>query len=288
MLSSPIDDANKTLLKDAFKEIEKYSDSDVLVYSGSFTYSIDSKFKELIENIQNKKNNLVFILTTTGGSLIPVIRIVDTLRHFYNSIDFYVPDYAYSAGTIMCCSGDRIFMDYNSALGPIDPQVQTKDGSHFVSALGYLDKLDELLQKAKDNTITKPEFMILKDFDLGEWKSYEQARDLAIDLLKKWLPKYKFKNWKTHSSTNQSVTEEEKQSRAEEIAKNLSDNNKWKSHGRPINRDELSDLKLKIDKMENNGNLYTTILKYNAIMDDFMQKYGYKTFIQTKEDCLYG
>lgn len=52
----------------------------------------------------------------------------------------------------MCCSGDKIYMDYYSVLGPIDPQVMNKDGK-FVAALGYLDKINELIKKARDNEL---------------------------------------------------------------------------------------------------------------------------------------
>ena len=63
-------------------------------------------------------------------------------------------------------SGDNIYMDYYSALGPIDPQVKNKEGN-WVAALGYLDKVNELIQKAKDEELTQAEFIILKDFDIS-------------------------------------------------------------------------------------------------------------------------
>ena len=50
-------------------------------------------------------------------------------------------------------SGDNILMNYFSALGPVDPQVQNKDGK-LVAALGYLDKINDLLIKAQNNTIS--------------------------------------------------------------------------------------------------------------------------------------
>lgn len=291
MLDSPINKVNSKILKDSFDELERLSNSDVIVFCSEFTNEVDNIMKEVIEmNVspKQKHKNLSFILTTNGGGLTPVIRIVNILRHYYKNIDFYIPDHAYSAGTIFCCSGDRIFMDYNSVLGPIDPQVLSKDGSHFVSALGYLDKLNELLEKSQNNTITKPEFMILKDFDLGEWHELEQARDLASDLLSEWLPKYKFKDWDVHKVTKKKVTLKEKKDRAIKIAEDLSNNNKWKSHGRPINREELGKIKLKIDKMEENKELYNSIKKYNSIMIDYMQKHGFESFIQTREGTIYG
>lgn len=290
MLDSPISKLNKKMLSEAFAELEKESSSDVIVFYGEFTDDIDGVIKELIEELafpNRKSDNLYFVLTTNGGSLLPVIRIVNVLRHYYNTIDYYIPDHAYSAGTIMCCSGDRIFMDYYSVLGPIDPQMKSKDG-HFVSVLGYLDKLNELLEKAKNNTITNPEFMILKDFDLGEWRDYEQTKDLTIDLLSDWLPKYKFKDWEIHNSNSEKVTQEYKEKRAKEIATILSDNSKWKSHGRPINREELEKLKLRIDKMENNQKLYDRIKEHNQLMVDYMNKNGLRLLIQTRNGVISG
>lgn len=172
-------------------------------------------------------------------------------------------------------------MDYYSVLGPIDPQVRNKDGK-FVAALGYLDKINELIEKAKRNELTNAEFIILKDFDLAELRAYEQARDLAIDLLVEWLPKYKFKNWTKHSSSQNPVTNDEKRNRALEIAQNLSDNKEWKSHGRPISRDELGRLKLQIDRMEDHPDAYTAVTAYHELMIDYVRKYSMQSFIQTR------
>ena len=144
-----------------------------------------------------------------------------------------------------------------------------------------MDKIDELIKKAQNNTLTQAEFLILKDFDLAELRAYEQARDLAVDLLVEWLPKYKFKDWSTHSNGS-CVTIEEKKLRAKEIAENLSDNKEWKSHGRPINREELSKLKLKIDKLDDDNELYTLVMHYYDIMRDYINKYSISRFVQTR------
>lgn len=235
-----LDDQIHRLLQEKLKAIEKHFNADVLTYFGPFVGDEISFLKiveELIED-KNKKEKIYIILTTMGGSATVVERFVNILRQHYKEVNFIVPDYAYSAGTIFCMSGDNILMDYFSVLGPIDPQVQNKEG-RLVAALGYLDKINQLIEKARNNTMTQAEFIMLKDFDLAELRGYEQARDLTIDLLEKWLVKYKFKNWTTHKTNsakkNQPVTEEEKIIRAKEIAAHLSDNNKWKSHGRPIN-----------------------------------------------------
>ena len=87
---------------------------------------------------------------------------------------------------------------------------------------------------------------------------------------------------KFHKSSNTPVTLEEKQIRANEIAQNLSDNKEWKSHGRPISREELGKLKLKIDNLEDIPEAYKAISEYNELMRDYIGKYSMKQFIQTR------
>jgi len=284
MILSPISESNRVMMSDALKELETFLSADVLVYYGGLVDGAEQTVRKIVEELNedpDKKDQLYVILTTGGGGLNPVKRIVNILRHHYSEVFFIIPDYAYSAGTVLCCSGDKIFMSYYSVLGPIDPQVKNKDGK-FVAALGYLDKINELIKKAQDNTLSQAEFLILKDFDLAELRAYEQARDLAVDLLKEWLPKYKFKDWNVHTSSGESVTFEEKVNRAKEIADNLSDNKEWKSHGRPINREELRKLKLLIDDIDENKELYSKVMKYHELLLDYVQKYDLSVFIHTR------
>lgn len=121
----------------------------------------------------------------------------------------------------------------------------------------------------------------MKDLDLGEIRSFEQARDLTTDLLQKWLVKYKFKNWTQHKD-NTSVTEEEKRQRAIEIAQELSDNNKWKSHGKGISIAELSDLKLKIEDYSKKDTLRALIRDYYNTMDEYVRMKSISLFIQNR------
>lgn len=283
MNSKPIDETAKNLISEKLNALEIYLKADVIVYYGEIFDSVESQMKNIVEDLHSEKNstNVCYVvLTTPGGSLNPVNRMVSILRHFYSEVNFIVPDYAYSAGTIFCMSGDNIYMNYYSALGPVDPQVQNKDGK-LVAALGYLDKINELLAKAQSNTISQAEFLILKDFDLAELRAYEQAKELAVNLIQKWLVKYKFKDWTKHSD-NRSVTLQEKVQRANEIANKLSDNNTWKSHARAINMDELREMKLKIIDYGENKELQGKIDDYFSVMTDYVAKYQTRIFVHTR------
>jgi len=171
-------------------------------------------------------------------------------------------------------------MDYYSVLGPIDPQVLNKEG-RWVPALGYLDKINELIQKAQNNTLTQAEFIILKDFDLAELRAYEQAKELTIDLLKKWLVEYKFKTWTKHKNGNL-VTLNEKNERAKEIADNLSNNRIWKSHSRPLNIKVLEELKLVITDFGKDEKLTNYLRAYHRLVDDYASKNQLNVFVHTR------
>lgn len=282
-MESQLENNLRLLLNSKLETLEGYLDADILVYYGPIGNLNENVFLKLVEELaqnENRHNTLYILLTTTGGSAITVERYVNIIRHHYSEVNFIVPDYAYSAGTIFCMSGDSIYMDYFSVLGPIDPQVQNKEGK-WVAALGYLDKVNEYIDKAKLGTLTNVEFAILKDFDLAELRSFEQARDLTIDLLKKWLVKYKFKNWTKHQN-GKDVTIEEKKERAAKIAEHLSDNNDWKSHGRPINIEALKELKLKIEDYSENIELRTKIRDYYETMSDYVRLKGFPIFIHDR------
>lgn len=283
-----LDDKIHILLNERIQDLERYFDADFLTYFGPFGggENIFLKIVEDLANDENKKDKIYIVLTTGGGSANVVERFVNVLRKHYKEVNFIVPDYAYSAGTIFCMSGDNILMDYFSVLGPIDPQVKNKEG-RLVAALGYLDKINELLSKAKNNELTQAEFIILKDFDLAELRGYEQAKDLTIDLLEKWLVKYKFKNWNKHRTNpeklDQDVTEQEKIDRAKEIADHLSSNNKWKSHGRPINIETLRELRLEIDDYSDNVEKRKLIRDYYELVSDYVGSRGFPNFVHTRK-----
>lgn len=282
-MKSPIEDTLKQLLNGKLKSLEQYLDADVLVYTGDLGPLPAHIFTKIVEELKNdivKHDKLFVILTTRGGSAEMVERYVNILRHHYTEINFIVPDFAYSAGTIFCMSGDSIHMDYSSVLGPIDPQVPNKDNK-YIAALGYLDKVNEFIAKAAAGKLTNAELIWLKGIDLGELRSFEQARDLTIDLLKKWLVVYKFKNWNKHHDGSD-VTKADKERRAEDIAKELSNNNRWKSHGKGITISELASLKLKIEDFSGDVNLRPLIRDYYNTMDEYIRMRSIQLFIHDR------
>lgn len=284
-----LDATVKQTVCDRLVKLEDYLKGDVVFFYGAIEHGLLRLFRDFIErSARDSKctaSRLIFLLNTPGGSAEVAEKMVEVIRHHYNEVFFVVPDIALSAGTILCMSGDRIYMDYSSSLGPIDPQVW--NGKDWVPALGYLDKVEALLLKAKEGTLSNAEFLILQHQDLATLARYEQTRDLTITLLKKWLVEYKFRDWTHHGSDpikkGQPVTEEEKKERAEQIARALGDNKIWLSHGRMIGPKTLLDvLKLRINDYSADEIFRPLLRSYNDLLTDYIARNGFKLFMHNR------
>jgi len=264
--------------------------SDVLSFNGPLFMGVDDIIRNVIEakhqNSQNKRR-LTVILTTTGGYIEVVHRIVDTIRNHYRYVDFIIPNYAYSAGTVFAMSGDDIYMDYYSRLGPIDPQLETQSGRQ-VSALGYLIQWERLIERAQNGNLTLPEIQLMLDgFDQAELYRFEQERELSIALLEEWLVKYKFKNWKITQTRGLKVTQKMRKERASKIGKELNNTEKWHTHGHGISMDILErDLKLLIEDFGQNPDLNDKIRNYHNLLVDYMTKRGNNGIIHVASSYL--
>ena len=74
----------------------------------------------------------------------------------------------------------------------------------------------------------------VQNFDAAEMYRYEQERELSIALLKDWLVKYKFKDWKKTETRGKTVTKKMRTDRARMIAEKLNKTDHWHSHSRGI------------------------------------------------------
>ena len=225
---------------------------------------------EKLSKSEEFNSRLTIVLNTEGGLVEAVERTVGVIRNFYDIVDFIIPDHAMSAGTIFALSGDNIYMDYFSQLGPIDPQFLIDD--KWVPGLGYLEKFQELNKKSADGTLTPLEYALVDKLDLADLHRYEQAREHSVELLEKWLTTYKFKNWNKTETRGEIVTPDMKRSRANEIAMALNDTRRWHAHSRGIAMKLLTDeLHLKIKDISEQKPLQIKINEAHNFMEDYMQ-----------------
>ncbi|MFW8596215.1 SDH family Clp fold serine proteinase [Cribrihabitans neustonicus] len=277
-------------LDQRLKQLASAMESDVITIVSPMAPGIDDIVRGYVEDIadtqEERQDDLSVILETNGGSIEVVERIANVLRHHYptGEINFIVPNRAMSAGTVLVMCGDKIFMDYYSILGPVDPQVQSQTSGYFVPALGYLNKYEELIAKSQEGSLSAAEmaFMIEK-FDPAELDSFEKARDLSTALLVDWLTQYKFKDW-THTETRGiPVTEQMKADRAKEIGTKLNSTERWKTHSRGISMAVLQrDLNLVVEDYGADETKNDAIGKYHRLLQDYMQRRGKDIVFQNK------
>lgn len=262
------------------RAIESVLEADVLTIISPINWGLEHAVKAATEAREERGETLAVILDTPGGVVEVVERIVRVLRHHYSEVKFIIPDKAMSAGTVLAMSGDDILMDYHSCLGPIDPQLE-KDG-RLVPALSYLSQFEALIEKSHDETLSTAEVVLLQKLDLAELHQFALARDLSINLLKKWLTSYKFKDWAVTETERTPVTPEMKEERATWIAHRLNDHERWLTHGRGIDMRTLRDeLRLRIEDFGENSELKKAIWDYFWFLRDHMARNGLVSFVHT-------
>lgn len=265
-------------------------DGDVVTYFGPIDDTHLRFIKAIIDSIVSKRPKLAVVLETAGGYIESAERFANIFRHNYGTVEFLVPTYAMSAGTVLVMCGDAIYMDYGSTLGPIDPQVRPRGRPDFVPALGYLEQYNRLIEKSRENTITPVEMAyLMQNFDPAELYQYEQARDLSIALLEEWLVKYKFKDWTTTATRCIPVTDDMRRERAKTIAQQLNDTTCWHSHNRGISMDVLrKKVNLQIEDFETNPRLKDAVSGYMMLLTDYTMRRGHHSVVFNWEGGYHG
>ena len=64
--------------------------------------------------------SLDVLIHTYGGEPTAAYRLAQVIRNFSKNVNFLVPEYAFSGGTIICLAGDKILMGDYAVLSPID------------------------------------------------------------------------------------------------------------------------------------------------------------------------
>lgn len=99
----------------------------------------------------------------------------------------------------------------------------------------------------------------------GELGGVFHALKFAEDLVVKWLPKHKFKNWNVTEARGITVTKEMKEDTAKEIAKKLTNHSQWRLHGRSIKIDDLKDIGLTIQKVDDDPKLADIVYRIQTV-----------------------
>ena len=288
-----VDQLSNSILDQMNRDLAEKMDGDCVFINCGMLAPLDDEFRVTIEKIKesnsllqrSEQKHFIVLLETGGGYMETVERLLAVMRSHYETVSFVIPNFAYSAGTVLALSGDRIFMDYYSVLGPIDPQIRDSQGKELLPGAGYLSKFNELIKEVNDNQDADVQLAFLvKNFDPARLFHIEQSINHGISLIQEWLPKYKFKNWKKTASKGKTVTKKMRVNRATAIAKILGNAEKWHSHGRGIPMSELGgeEIKLEIEDFGSDPDLSSKIRNYHGLcVDFFTKKCGYNGYIHS-------
>lgn len=227
-------------------------------------------------------NELDFYIETPGGSGEAAEEIVRSLRRKFESVNFVVSGEAKSAGTILVMSGDNILMTESGSLGPIDAQIRI--GRSTISAYDYEEWVKDKREEAETVGKLNPfDATMVAQISPGELRLVHHSLNMAKELVVDWLPKYKFKNWDVTETKKRTVTPKMKKQRAEEIAAELTNHGKWRSHGRSIKIDDLQSIGLKITRLDDDPDLSDIIYRIQVVVRFlFTDTDIYKMFVSEK------
>lgn len=236
-----------------------------------------------ISNIKGRKIDI--ILETPGGYAETVEDIVHMIRNRFSEVTMIVPGHAKSAGTIMVLAGDEIQLGPDSALVPIDAQII--QGTKRFSAFAFLEGLDKIKEEVAEVGLNRAYIPILQNISPGEIQTCANSLKFSKTLVTTWLTNYKFKFWKKHATSNETVTKEQKETRASEIAAELCNHGKWLTHGRSIHLEDLRKMGLKIEDFSKDSDLYNAIRRYYTLLKMSFDTTNIFKIYETPESQVY-
>ena len=166
-----------------------------------------------------------------------------------------------SAATMIACACDEIIMGKHSALGPIDPQI-TFD-SFTSPAQSILDEFEMAKREITINPALAAIWMKrIEKYPTGFIQICKNTIELSKERLTLWLMTWMLKDIP------------DKETIANEVAQWLGTTNIHKTHGKPIDINELNHFKLNVTPLEMDQELQERVLSvFHATMatHDFSQ-----------------
>jgi len=122
-------------------------------------------------------DSIDLILHTPGGTVLAAEQISRALLQRQGPVTVFIPHYAMSGGTLIALAADKIVMDPNAVLGPVDPQVGGMPAASILKAVA-----------AKSPARVNDQTLILADIAS---KAKAQVTAVLTEILLKHHPKAK-------------------------------------------------------------------------------------------------
>jgi hypothetical protein len=226
---------------------------------------------EVIHGLTGKSLDL--ILHSPGGSAEATEAIVSYLRTKFDDIRVIIPHAAMSAATMLACSANEIILGKHSFIGPIDPQIRinTQFGPQVAPAQAILEQFKLAQSECRDPQKMGSWLPILSQYGPALLVQCKHALDLSKLLVSEWLEKYMF------------AGKEDASDLSAKIAGILADHDRFKSHGRHINRNQSKEFGLIIDDLEEDQKFQDLVL---SVFHSTTHTFGGTTAVKIIENHL--
>lgn len=127
----------------------------------SIDYAALEKVKKVVKTSPN--GQIYLVVKSFGGDAYTAVRIIKNLRTKYKNIIGVVPEYAYSATTLMLLGTSQILVSPEGYIGPIDKPTEHDASGEGISTLDVTQSMPTLaslvLQQAESfyNTMRSPD-----------------------------------------------------------------------------------------------------------------------------------
>jgi hypothetical protein len=205
-------------------------------------------FMEAVSNVEER--DLDLFLHSPGGSAEAAESIVEYLRARFDHIRVIVPIAAMSAATMVALAADEIVMGEHSQLGPIDPQftIFTPEGPRSAPGQAIKDQFELAKLECQDPGNIGAWLPILRSYAPGLLAQCEHQRELAENLVTRWLERYMF------------AGQSDAAQKADAAAAWFADFAEFRSHGRRVSRENARSQQLEVTNLEADGELQDAIL----------------------------
>lgn len=265
-----------------FREVESLTGRRFIAYFANVAHvaaSINAAdvtpFQDLILDCQ-AGSDIDLLLQTPGGDIDAAEKLVYMLRERANSLRVIVTDRAKSAGTLIALASDCILMSATSELGPIDPQITISqpDGRSLTRpAQSFLDGLEQIKADVVRNggQLNPAFYPLLNQLDPALLDYCTKAIERSQEFAEKWLRRHMLKA---------------DPAKAKEIAGQLADVKKYRSHGMVIDCAEAKSFGLNVEKQDIESPLWQLLWKLHAAYDMFTRQNGIAKVFESRRVSL--
>lgn len=231
-----------------YKQLEEKRGNPLIVYvtsqrrgaGGGMAADVIDQVIDQIEALPNGKEEIDFLIESTGGDGLVSWRAISLLRSVVKRINILVPHSAFSAATLLSLGGDKIIMGKYGCLGPIDPQITITKKDGTTQQFAYEDIVAFINFAQGDVGLTEQQYkesafkILCETVEPSALGFSNRSSKLSVSIAEKLL--------QSHMSTA------EEKARAKTIADNLNKN--FFNHSHAVGRDEAKEIGLSIELPE--------------------------------------